>query len=457
MTGKNQPPEFMFKILNKLDRESLLNASKVSVEWKKNAHDLLSIPMNKNHELKEKLEKCGWIMGDHDVKNCDCIEKNMRMFKLVEDCPLSFKQVYDPYYDNLYEKYWSIDSSAVSKSKLFIYEHWDCYFCKCNWSTSHIKVIDLTKDPQNGGGSKELDHRHEMDLKHVSLDAHDNTLVAAYYFDSTSFDSSGISTKQKIKLWNTESGDYGYEFNFLEHVDVDKTDKSIKYTAYLRKVGLDVDKLALNVEIKVDDKLHGVQTIIWRINTNNPSTDNTGFLAKISHSTDFPITKGLSVLMNAQYICRIFSTEESKKIEVTNYDQPQAISTHTTDDVFAPEFLDHGKSSKLYVYNMKTMSINLYDIANGGLHCVFNFDLNSLVDRGGDCFFNFIPHHGKLILIRKVCLAGEIQFFILTEDGQMIDGARVKLTRPIAFKVRSPFYFDVNGIVAITKEDAWKL
>jgi len=454
MNGQTQLPEVMFKILNKLDNEALFNASKVSVEWKKNVHGFLFYTMKKDPELKDKFEKFGWIMTDHDVQNCQCIEKNLCLFKLVENPPKSLTKVYDPYYDNMYESHWRIRSSAVSKSKLFIYEHWDCYMCKCNWSTSHIKMIDLSKD--RPGRSEELDHRHAMDLKHVSLSAFDNTLVAVYCFDSTSCESDGVSTNQKVKLWNTKSGDYGYELNVLDHVEVDKSSKLNKdrpHTFGIVEIDLDLDRLVLHVEIHFKSQLHDVQTIIWRLNTNKPSTDDTCFVTRIRHSSDQLSKKAL---INAQFICRFSSTDDSKMIEVTNFDYPQNSKTTSSVDINAAEFLDHGKSSKLYVWNLNTESIKLYDISSGGLDCVFNFDLRTLTDRGGFHFLNFIVHHGKLILVRKFCEGQELQFFILTEDGVMIDGARVKMTSDISLERRDPFFVNEHGVVAVTKDDAWK-
>ena len=60
------------EIFSWLDRESLISASNVCLSWRKVIHELTSLSALKcDSDVKEKLEKCGWIFGEHDFENCN--------------------------------------------------------------------------------------------------------------------------------------------------------------------------------------------------------------------------------------------------------------------------------------------------------------------------------------------------------------------------------------------------
>ena len=78
------PLEVLDKIFSSLDRESLIAASNVCVNWKKVIHDYTSTSTSScDPDLQEKLKKCGWIMNEHDVEKCQCIELNTGLLKYI--------------------------------------------------------------------------------------------------------------------------------------------------------------------------------------------------------------------------------------------------------------------------------------------------------------------------------------------------------------------------------------
>ena len=82
---RDLPFEVKEKIFPQLDRDSVIAASNVCLSWRKVIHSLTSMKTTSNcdPDLKEKLEKCGWIFGGHDLERCKCIELNLGLFKFI--------------------------------------------------------------------------------------------------------------------------------------------------------------------------------------------------------------------------------------------------------------------------------------------------------------------------------------------------------------------------------------
>ena len=86
------PSEVLDEILSDLDGESMIVASKVCLLWRRVVHEFTSLRASKcDPELKEKLEKCGWIFGEHDFEFCKCIELNIGLFKFIGSESLSYQ------------------------------------------------------------------------------------------------------------------------------------------------------------------------------------------------------------------------------------------------------------------------------------------------------------------------------------------------------------------------------
>ena len=81
------PLEVVEMIILKLDKESVLNASNVCIQWKKFIHGLDSLDDSVTDDpvLIQKLEKCGLIMSEHDVEKCKCIEVKIGLFQFIEN------------------------------------------------------------------------------------------------------------------------------------------------------------------------------------------------------------------------------------------------------------------------------------------------------------------------------------------------------------------------------------
>ena len=83
------------ELFPRLDRESLIAASNVCVSWKKIVHDFTSRRIsNVDFDLREKLEKCGWLMSEHDVESCRCIDLYTSLFKFIGNVPIIIIQAY---------------------------------------------------------------------------------------------------------------------------------------------------------------------------------------------------------------------------------------------------------------------------------------------------------------------------------------------------------------------------
>ena len=78
------PSEVLEQILLKLDNESLVNVSKVSLFWMKLIHGISCLPLiGGSNDLREKMLKCGWIDVEHHMKNCKCIELYCGLYSLI--------------------------------------------------------------------------------------------------------------------------------------------------------------------------------------------------------------------------------------------------------------------------------------------------------------------------------------------------------------------------------------
>ena len=101
----------------RLDRESLISASNVCVSWRKTVHDFMSRRIsNVDSDLRDKLEKCGWIMSEHDVERCSCIDLYSSLFKFIGNVPMSCRELISvPTYQLIH---------SLSKSKLFFFNYY---------------------------------------------------------------------------------------------------------------------------------------------------------------------------------------------------------------------------------------------------------------------------------------------------------------------------------------------
>ena len=215
------PLEVVDIILLKLDKESILNASKVCIQWKKVIHNLSSLESSVTEDpvLMNKLEKCGLILREHDVENCRCIEVNVGLFRFIgnPDNQMVCEELENRY---LAENDYIGFRNVVSKSKLCVATN---YSSPINEDTNMVYITDLTETEERiepieikiHEEIKENDALYDMELF-----ACDNTLVILRDCEEEMISDETILYK-KIHLWNLKSLDHVSDFNFVDVVKHD--------------------------------------------------------------------------------------------------------------------------------------------------------------------------------------------------------------------------------------------
>ena len=174
-------------LLPLLDRKSIIAASNVCVTWKKFFHDFTSRRIsNVDSVLRDKLVKCGWILSEHDVERCRCIELYTSFFKFIGNDPMSCRELHSqgdvstargpPFY-------------ALSQSKLFF------TYDDGGGIDGVVNVLDLMKDTME---QFEFDPRQSKRGNGTNgMQVHDKTLAVAEY-----------EAMLKVCIWNHETSQF---------------------------------------------------------------------------------------------------------------------------------------------------------------------------------------------------------------------------------------------------------
>ena len=450
------PLEVLDKIFSSLDRESLIAASNVCVNWKKVIHDYTSTSTSScdpDPDLQEKLKKCGWIMNEHDVEKCQCIELNTGLLKYITSEFLSCR-VLSLNTDRLVSKNKPI---CISNNKL-------CYIdsktnCASLTENDSVSIIDLSRNSRAEIDLSEhintVDFMGVMDEEEVkAMCAHDKTLVIVCgtpYYDS-------------ITVWNLETLQYVTELNILDQEkiigikDVSRNDVEVRFHG----VALDKGKLAVNIKFRqIKDGRYCIvcQTLLWKLDTEDPSTESIRYWKTIV--LDHIYSESEKYLLRMFMNSKLLVLTIRKKLVVFNLVNLSKVNSSIeikeefsyrnrvlTYDIM----LEKEMSYKIAVFNKRRNHLTIYKIESNSYHFWLGIDLNHFIAKEPSALSmtNFLM--GKVMLILNS--ARHFQCIIVTEDGLVVEGNKQETRRnhPI-----SKFIVHADGIVALTSRyGVWK-
>jgi len=458
------PLEVVDIIFLKLDKESILNASKVCIQWKKVIHNLSSLESSVTEDpvLMNKLEKCGLILREHDVENCRCIEVNVGLFRFIgnPDNQMVCEELENRY---LAENDYIGFRNVVSKSKLCVATN---YSSPINEDTNMVYITDLTETEERiepieikiHEEIKENDALYDMELF-----ACDNTLVILRDCEEEMISDETILYK-KIHLWNLKSLDHVSDLNF---VDVVKRDAA--NNGDITFVGVDWLNVRDNkLAVKLFFDLNGqriFQTHFWKLNTLSPSAEN------IHHWTKLDENLNHWMHMNSKFICGRFETQPEIKLKVWNFEDLTKVSLLDTGlkqcyQFICVEKLEEGLSNKFAIFIKYDWMLQVYDLNSENTSFEFQIDFSAYI---GDNDYSLTLASfflGKMMLVKTFYDSNEqeylFSFIIVNEDGDVIDGNTQKyegyFDKEEAFIDQdASYHIDINGVLVYTnKHDIYK-
>jgi len=354
MSSFEDLPHVVWKVIySYMDRESVLRASNVCVSWRKMIHDLSS-PSNCDSELKVKLEKCGWIMSEHDVEKCSCINLNMGLYKFIKNVPLSFEKVCEATVLQNDLRF------CVSESRL-------CYAMN---DAKSISILHLTTQEESETINMDLYMEEDGVLSHYNaLQSIDNTLVILENSNDLR------SKKKKVHLWNLIKAEYVAEINVSEIV-------KIGYNFEIEHVKLTKNKLLVKLHIYNDDGDSLGQFLIWNLDTEDPSTSNLTHWRTVDQNRGFR-DYAVKVYMNSKLFCYI--DKEHHQLRIFYFDDLPNFKTkalNEKEDGWAWDFLDvkleSGDSGRLAIYDGMLKKLRVYNLDNDNVDVEIQVDFSSI-------------------------------------------------------------------------------
>jgi len=463
------PLEVLKKIVSELDRDSILAATNVCISWKIKFHDVMT-PTNCDQHMKDKLEKCGWIMSEHNVEHCKCIELRLGLYKYIGNISMSCKEKYedmketeDPYYGMDY---------GLSKSKLCIVSNADDDYSRT------MSVNDLVHDKSEAIELEMYLEEHRAFDRGIGVYAYGNTLaVLESYHEHILFFVFGreydneekmkIANTKKVHLWNLNSLDHVFEFSITDHakdyfMEDYNPDDEFNFEITVGSISMSVDKLAVNLTIAYQernstgefgrkDSIDHIQ--IWKIDTSDPSNENISYLTTIESD----MVK--RVHLNSKFLCTTHGTYFSnEKFELGIYNLDDLDDVDYSSKVFGkatcikdPEKYYHimlypGDSNKIAVVNKRSKILKIYKLDGEEKILV---QLSEMIADESLKFqaANFIM--GKIVLLWAN--DREFKFLIVTEDGHVIDGNKQEFRHFV--DKRAVFHVEVDGMLVIADTD----
>jgi len=396
MSSFEELPLVAWEVLySHMDKESVLHASNVCVSWRKMIH-ALSFPSNCDSELQDKLEKCGWIMSEHDVTNCKCINLKMGLYKFIINVPGSYKKVCDDFgWDNL--------SFCVSKSRI--------YYAHAMTGARSISIFHPTNQEKLDTINMDFYLEEDCYFPLIGLHSFDNTLVVLE--DS--------STIKKIHLWNLQKIEYVVELNISEKA------KS-GYNFYIEQVKITKNKLLVMLRIDDDDELD--QFLIWNLDTEDPATSNLSHWTTIDH---YDNGCDAEVYMNSKLFC-FFSrpSYDKRELRIFRFDELPNFKTKAFDDeedFLSWDFdnqvkLQSGDSGRLAVYDEKFDKLRVYNLDNG-VDVEIQVDLSRIQKMFSCVILGFFMDN--IILVHLDHQENEFNFIIVTEVGDVVESNNQKI------------------------------
>ena len=452
VTIEDFPLEVLDKIFSILNGNSVITASNVCLSWRKVIHKSTNLSASKcSPDLQEKMQKCGWILEDHDIENCKCIELNTYLFKFIDNKALPSCELIKERTVN------DKNCFSVLNSKLFISN-------KGAPLGDDISIIDLSQPCsqrtdlfKQGVYTRTEEMRRKLFsvIEFVTLiHSHHKTLVTAIdeFYDSSleheylewlqgkTFDYELDSDEpeyrgkeyyrgSRIIVWNHET---------LHHVsDVNVLEKLNEFTFY-ESTGNDFDvvhfamangKLAVNIEVIYENspRLKQGLTQIWKLDTEDPSTENIHYLTTINHGWRGDERFIFDMFMNSKLLGIVLQNPDEEtllSLSVYLHDDP---SFHTTSVIQEIEdfgdvdiILDTEFSNKIAVLHKRRNLLKVYkfDGSNIGIH--LEIDLSRIVVKESDVLLIANYMVGKIMIINES--DGQFQNIIVTEDGEVVEG-----------------------------------
>jgi len=455
------PLEVVEMIFLKLDKESVLNASNVCIQWKKFIHGLDSLDdsVTDNPVLIQKLEKCGLIMSEHDVEKCKCIEVKIGLFRFIEnrDNQMICDELVNHYLlDNDFYGF----HDAVSKSRLCVAK---AYSCPLITDTNFVSLIDLTED-KNETVEIEIHDEATMDTMYdLKLFAHGNTLVILREVEvKTEAEVDEMITFQKIHLWSLKAMDHVTDLNLLDVLKLDaENDEDITFFGVNWLIIAD-NKLAVNLFYDTKEQ-RLFQTHFWKLDTLSPSADNIHHWTKLDHNSDKEMD---TIHMNSKFFCGRFESRPEIKLRVFNFEDFTKVSVKNTGIKERCQFncieeLEQGLSNKFAIFNECSNILQVYDFNNENTSFEFQIDFSVRIG-DPDCSLTLANFFlGKMMLVKTFYDNNEqeylFSFIIVNEVGDVIDGNTQSymgyFDKEVAFIDKGAVYhIDINGVLAYTNK-----
>jgi len=420
-------------LLPRLDRESLIAASKVCVSWKKIVHDFTSRRIsNVNFDLKEKLAKCGWIMNEHDVERCSCIDLNSSLFKFIGNVPLSCRDLF-----NTPKRFSRKPIFALSKSKLFFSDDYNV-----------VEVFDLkqeTMEPIELWKGRDIEEIKAMHL-------HDKTL-ALIEFD--------WFAPPRIYILNHETSQFVQRLNENSFkVAMGLTQEEFRtHKIFVFKIALAEDKLAVLLRIRIGFLFESVsyQTQIWKLYTAEPSTANIQFWKTISidHDIDEDDDSFTQLFMNSKLLCLAIYNRRLKKLvlDVLLFDDLSRQTITVFEDIVNgwDAVIEDNCSQRVSVFENKSFILKIYEFDGANVSCL-EVNLSQYAKDSRVMRLNRFMM-GKVMLF--LYSDGIFQCILVTEDGAVVEGTNQQLKYPhLVHPLQRPHQLHVSadGIVAVMCE-----
>ena len=394
------PSEVLDEIFSNLDGDSLIVASNVCLSWRRVIHKFTSLHASKcDADVKEKLKKCGWNFGEHDLEHCKCIELNTSsLFKFIGNEALFSQELTPRDRSSNLIHYW------LSKNKLFLFTNNDGL-------GSNILMYDLSQ------GKLEPNYLLEEYSSYLDYfsDAvvQDQTLVIAYY----DFDYNNM----RIMVWNHKTVQKVSDLNYLGKIRefTDESNNEVEHD----NIAIGRHKLAVHLVIreKFTFRLKNRITQIWTLDTDNPSTENIRYCSIIEH--DSSLRSWIGLFMNSKLLC-LQAGKNDGSGDLLNVFLIDNLSTSMITSIGSgsQSVIEEGFSTRIAVFHKSDNSLKVYKFFDGNDVFCLDVNLNHIVSMNHGSLFmaNFLK--GKIMLILNS--QNQFQCIIVTEEGEVIEGNR---------------------------------
>jgi len=361
---------------------------------------------------------------------------------------------------------------CLSRNKLCFYEF-------PHFKDDGISVVDLRRpqqmfgvidvlpyinaDADVGSGDEDMgdDDESEDDGQGEDESNGEEMLDNAISYDQTLVVSSGTLSYDRIMVWNLKTLQHITDLNIEDHEKLVRIDvQSDKDNVSVIAVAMDRGHLAVTIRLNQVDSASCIifQTQLWKLNTEDPHTDNICYWKTIVH--DYIYSKvndnkySLRMFVNAKYLCLALKSNECGAIKL----QAFYLNDLSNAEEIAELFLEGGTdydirletemSNKIAVFDKGRIILKVYNLSPNKDNCCFEINLHQFLGKepGNFVLANFLL--GKLMLIRERARDNEIKFFIVTEDGAVIEGNKLELQQRDC-RIQNIF-FHADGIVVYT-------